>query len=680
MFRRKTRRKGMKGPARKLSRSIKLRLTVVITVSLLAGLTGALLAIHHSILDDLPKIYALKDYRPPPGTAVYSSDDHLLGRIKAEKGIYVPLSRIPDNLKYAVLAVEDAKFYRHEGLDYEGIARAVIKDIASGSFREGGSTITQQLAKLMFLTPEKSIVRKLREAVLAVKMEEELTKDDILELYLNKAYFGHGAYGVEMASRAYFGRRVGDLSLAEAAMIAGLLRSPRKYSPYEDMKRAKERQAVVLGRMVEEGFISRGRADGAAAKEIRLDDIRDEENVAPHLVELVRVYLVDKYGPDAVYGDGLKVRTTIDYAMQKAAKDTLEQGVKDIEARHDRSSPGVQGALVAVEPETGRIKAMVGGTDFASNEFNHAVFARRRPGSAFKPFVYAAAMEAGFSPASIIEDEPRTYDDGRWSPENDDRQFHGPTRLREALVHSMNVVTVELLNRVGVQEVIGLAKGLGMEGPFPKDLTLALGSGSVSPLEITGAYCAFVNGGMYVKPYYIDSVSGQDGSVLEEGAPVTVPMLSTAAAYQVTSMLEDVIERGTAVGASGLGFPAAGKTGTTDGYQDAWFVGYAPELAAGVWTGYDDQKSMGPGETGARAALPIWANFMSRAVPPDADEEFVVPDDVEFAKIDVETGLPPGAGSKEVITEVFRKGEAPEDGSWLRRLTPSGLRRWLLGE
>lgn len=680
MFRRKTRGKARKGPARKVSRSIKLRLAVIITVALVAGLAGALLAIHHSIVNELPRIYALKDYKPPLGTSVFSSDDHLLGRIKAEKGIYVPISRIPDNLKYAVLAVEDAKFYRHEGLDYQGITRALVKDIASGSFREGGSTITQQLAKLMFLTPEKSIVRKLREAVLAVKMEEELTKDEILELYLNKAYFGHGAYGAEMAARAYFGKRVGDLSLAEAAVMAGLLKSPSKYSPYRDMENARERQAVVLGRMVEEGFISRGRADRAVRNEIRLDDIRDDENVAPHLVELVRVYLLDRYGPDTVYEGGLKVRTTIDYQMQRAAKAALEKGIKDIEARHGGTGSGVQGALVAIESATGRIKAMVGGVDFAKNEFNHAVFARRRPGSAFKPFLYAAAMEAGFSPASIIEDEPRTYDDGRWSPENADKQFRGPTRLREALVHSMNVVTVELLNRVGVQEVTGLAKGLGMEGPFPKDLTLALGSGSVSPVEITGAYCAFANGGMSVKPYYIEGLSTRDSRVVEEAGPVTAQVLSPAAAYQVTSMLEDVIKRGTASGATGLAFPAAGKTGTTDGYQDAWFVGYSPGLAAGVWVGYDDQKSMGPGETGARAALPVWAGFMAQAVPADSSGGFAVPDDIEFAQVDAGTGLPPGTASKEVITEAFRRGEAPEGGSWLRRLSPGNLKKWLLGD
>jgi 1A family penicillin-binding protein len=680
MFKRKRRGRGGKGPTKKVTRSIKLRVAVVIITAMLATMAGAMLAIHHAILKDLPKISVLNEYRPPACTMVYTSDDRLLGRIRHEKSIYVPLVQIPDNLRYAVLAVEDAKFYRHGGLDYQGIIRAFIKDLVSASFREGGSTITQQLAKMMLLSPEKSLTRKLKEAVLAKKMEEELTKDKIFELYLNKSYFGHGAYGVEMASRTYFGKSVGDLSLAEAAILAGLLKSPAAYSPYKDMKRARERQAVVLKRMVDEGFISQGRADRASSREIVLRDTSEEENLAPHLIEALRVYLIDKYGEDTVYVRGLIVKTTIDSIMQREADTALQGGVEEVEARHGNRDSDLQGALVAVEPDSGRIMALAGGVDFDKNEFNHAMYAKRQPGSAFKPFVYAAAMEDGFSPATVIVDEPRTYDGGRWTPQNYDRSYHGPTRLREALVESLNVVTVELLDRVGIGKVVGLARKLGMDGPLPSDLSLALGSGSVSPLEITGAYCSFANGGKSVEPYYIESVTSLDGKVLEKGVPRTDQVLSSAAAYQVTSMLEDVIARGTGVGASWLGFPVAGKTGTTDDSTDAWFVGYSPHLATGVWIGYDDQKSIGAGETGARAALPVWSNFMSEAVDPSSAGVFAVPDDVEFADVDADTGQPPGPGTTRIIKEVFRKGEAPEGGSWLRKLTPSAIKRWLLGE
>jgi len=680
MLNRKPRRKGRKGPTRKVSRSIKLRLAVIVTFAFLAGLAGAFLAIHHAILKDLPKISVLNEYRPPACTMVYSSDDRLLGRIRHEKSIYVPLVQIPDNLRYAVLAVEDAKFYRHEGLDYQGIIRAFIKDLASASFKEGGSTITQQLAKMMLLSPEKSLARKLREAVLAKKMEEELTKDKILELYLNKTYFGHGAYGVEMASRAYFGKSVGDVSLGEAAMLAGLLKSPALLSPYKDMEKARDRQSVVLKRMVDEGFISQGRADRARSRQIELKDTSEEENIAPHLLEVLRVYLIDRYGEDAVYVRGLKVKTTIDSRLQRGAVGILESGVRDVEARNGQKGSGLQGALVAVEPASGRIQALAGGVDFEKNEFNHAMYAKRQPGSAFKPFVYAAAMEDGFSPATVIVDEERKYDGGRWTPQNFDRTYHGPTRLREALVESLNVVTVELLDRVGTGRVISLSRKLGMPGPLPNDLSLALGSGSVSPLEITGAYCAFANGGNFVEPYYIESVANLDGKVLESNTPAPVRVLSSAAAYQVTSILEDVITRGTGAGASWLGFPVAGKTGTTDDFADAWFVGYSPQIAAGVWIGYDDRRSIGKGETGARAALPVWAGFMAWAVDPANAGEFTVPDDVEFADVDADTGLPPGPATTRVVTEVFRRGEAPEGGSWLRKLTPSAIKRWLLGE
>jgi len=666
---------------KKLAVRTKRRITVLAVVGALAIFAGAAFAINRSISTDLPKIAALKDYHPPLGTSVYSEDDHLLGRIKVDKGIFVPLPQIPDSMKDAMIAVEDARFYEHEGLDFQGVLRAIVRDIASISFREGGSTITQQLAKVMFLTREKSLVRKLKEAVLAREMERKLTKDEILELYLNKVYFGHGAYGVEMAARTYFGKHVGDLTLAESAMIAGLPKAPSNYSPYNDMKRALQRRDVVLDRMVDEKFISQGKADQARGSKLVLKDMLEESDVAPHLVEQIRVYLEKKYGMDAVYNKGLKVRTTINFGMQKAAKRALASGITALTKRQADKPTGAQGALVSIDPWSGKVKAMVGGADFKTNEYNHALSASRQPGSAFKPFVYAAAMDNGFNPAYIIVDEPKGYDEGKWTPENADRKYNGPTSLRDALTNSLNVVTIELLNKVGTRRVIDLAKKAGLKGPFPKDdLTLALGSCSVTPFELTAAYCAFANGGIYIESYYISSVKDPKGKVLERGDPAIHEAMSPIAAYQVTSMLVDAASRGTGKWASSVGTPVAGKTGTTNGYADAWFVGYSQGLVTGVWVGNDDRKSLGRGESGARAALPVWNSYMWTAKYYVPIEEFQVPDGVVFAEVDAVTGEPPTGTTERVVNEVFREGDEPGEESWLDIIiSPSGIKDMITG-
>jgi len=678
----------------KVSRSLKIRIIALSIVAFLAITAGGGYAVSRSVSADLPHIVALKDYKPPLGTQIFSEDDHLIGRIKVDKGIFVPLSQIPDTLKKAVVCVEDARFYEHEGIDLQGILRAVFKDIISARLKEGGSTITQQLAKVIFLTPEKSFKRKLKEMFLARKMEKELSKDDILELYLNKVYFGHGSYGVEMAARTYFGKHVGDLDLAESAVIAGLVRSPKWYSPYNDMEQAKKRQAVVLARMVDEKAISRGQADAAIKETLKLDNLLAREEVAPHLVEQIRIYLEDKYGPDKVYNEGLKVRTTINYRLQLAAQKALEKGIKDHQGRQfadkerqekerlkkelrdkkapkselakiDRQSvkidppPFAQGALVAIDPYTGYVKALVGGVDYPRSEYNHAILARRQPGSAFKPFVYAAAMDAGFTPASIIEDVTTSYDEGKWNPRNYDAKYEGSISLRDALVNSKNVPTVALMNKVGVDDVIELVKRLGIKGPFSRDLTLALGSCSVTPMELVSAYCAFANGGYRPTPITVLSVSDSRGRTLEASSINVEQVMSTETAYLVTSMLKDVVTTGTAKSARWLGMPVAGKTGTTSKYVDAWFVGYNTSIVAGVWVGYDDQKSLGRGEAGARAALPVWLNFMASTKGDSAADDFPVPEGIEFVEVDRATGLLPGEKTTERVVECFKKGTAP---------------------
>ncbi len=500
--------------------------------------------------------------------------------------------------------------------------------------------------------------------------------------------------------------------------------------------------------MAEERLISRGQASVAMAQPLVLKNLRANEEVAPYLVEQIRIYLEKKYGADKVYVEGLTVKTAIDYRMQVAANRAVESGVRDLEKRQgwrgpvakkdlneveklletkqakassfqpgevvaatvlklddkgaviftrsgkgylswadmkwaagrdqkkkkpsDILQPGYvievkpkgfdkakrlaftleqepvcQAALVAIDPWEGKVKALVGGVDFQRSEYNHATMAHRQPGSAFKPLVYAVAMENGFTPASIINDEPRSYDNDTWKPANYDREYYGPTRLRDALVYSRNVVTIELLHEVGVQKVIDLATKLGMTGPFARNLTLALGSGSVTPLELTTAYCSFANGGYDINPVTILRVSDRSGHVLEEHESTHDQVLSTETTYQVTSMLQDAVQRGTGTLASSLGRPVAGKTGTTNDYKDAWFVGYTPNLVAGVWVGHDDDKGLGHGESGARAALPIWVRFMAPAVAAYPPDNFTIPDGIDFVEIDAATGLLPTGASRE---------------------------------
>jgi len=658
MTRKKTRRTRKKRNKPKPWMSLRARLVALVLVAFVSAVAGAGYAVSRAVSRDLPRIAALKDYRPPPGTRILSADDRLIGRIRRDKGVFVPLSQIPDNLKKAVIAVEDARFYRHGGLDYRGILRAAVSDLVSGRLKEGGSTITQQLAKVMFLTPRKSFTRKIKEVLLARKMEQTLDKDEILELYLNKVYFGRGAYGVEMAARTYFGKHVGDLTLPEDAMLAGIIRSPARYSPYRDMKRARARRKTVLDRMAAERYISRGRAEAASEKKLVLDDIRAKRDIAPHLVEWIRVYLENRYGPEKVYLEGLTVTTTIDSRLQAAAGRALMDGVARAAGRGKAAGRGMplQGALAAMDPMNGNVLALVGGPDFRTNEFNHALYARRQPGSAFKPFVYAAALEKGFTPADIIDDSPVSYEG--WTPHNFEHRHGGAMRLREALVSSNNVVTVKLLHEVGVDRVVGLAKRLGMKGPFTRDLTLALGSCSVTPMELAAAYCAFANGGYAVRPLMIRSVADSRGKVLERNYSELRPALSPQSAYQVTDMLRDVIRRGTARRAAGLGIPAAGKTGTTNDYVDAWFVGYTPRLATCVWVGHDDRGSIGPGETGARAALPVWMQFMRTARRLYGTADFRVPGGVEFVEIDKDTGKPASWFDRNTLTECFKTSPA----------------------
>jgi penicillin-binding protein 1A len=734
-----------------------------------ATLIGILSGVYFALSTGVPSVEELKQYKSVPGTKIYADDDTLIGELKIEKGIYVPLNQMPRYLINAVIAVEDARFWKHKGIDYVAIIRAAVKDVLHVGLKEGGSTITQQLAKITFLTPEKTLQRKLREAALAMKIERKLDKKEILELYLNRVYLGHGAYGMEMASRVYFGKSVRNITLPEAALLAGLVKAPSTYSPYNSLTKAKERQETVLSRMQEEGYIKPSEKEKAIKQPLYLSSIRSGLESNNYFVEYVRKYLEDKYGVDALYKGGLSVHTTLDRKAQAAAAKALQDGLRELDKRrgwrgpidhrevnaekelkkrepsntmianagdivsgivlkvgaktalikargvvgklslenarwastvrgakgktvHIRNfaldkilkvgdivkvgfksskgkelsleqDPDVEGAIVAVDPVTGYIRAMVGGYDFSVSEFNRAVFAQRQPGSAFKPVIYAAAMDDGFTPASVIDDEAVTYKGGPkgdWSPENYDHIHYGPTRLRDALAYSRNVVTVKLVDLMGVDKVIEMARNIGIRGEIPHNLSIALGSMSVTPLELAYAYSVFADGGVKMKPIAIKYMSDSDGRILESNEPEGKQAISPETAFLITSMMEDVVNYGTGWRAKALERPVAGKTGTTNDYKDAWFVGYVPDLLACVWVGFDDMRPLGNLETGARAASPIWVDFMKNVDLGD-HWDFTVPENIVAYSIDPVTGLlaKDGWGMK----EYFKKGTQPMEFS-----------------
>ncbi len=675
---------------------MRFKLVLFILVVVIGSAAGGYLA----IAQGTPSIAELKNYSATTGTKVYADDDSLIGEFKVERGIFVPFEKIPDNLKNAVVAVEDARFWHHKGIDYIGIARALFQDIIHASLKEGGSTITQQLAKIMFLSPEKTLKRKIREAQLAMKPEKELSKKEILEIYLNKVYFGHGAYGIEMASRVYFGKSVGQLTLPEAAMLAGLIKAPSTYSPYNDLVKAKERQEIVLARMEEAGYINAAQRNAAKNALPSLSSLRSNTDTYNYFLEYVRQQLEQKYGVEMVYKGGMKVYTTLSKNDQMYAQRALQEGLREVDKQHGwrgpvghkdlikedttehmvsfTASPGdistgvvmsvglkeavvkargltgklplsealwafnsagkgvkkpepaknsrltdilhrgdivwvkfrsiagksvtfsleqepdVEGAVVAVEPETGYIRAIVGGYSFTRSEFNRALNAQRQPGSAFKPIIYAAALENNFTPASIINDAPVSYPggpSGDWKPENYDRKYYGPTRLREALAFSRNVVTVKLVEAVGIDKVMAFARDLGIQANMPRELTIALGSISVTPMEMAFAYSTFANGGVKMTPIAIKYVADAKGNVLESNEPEGVESISPQTAFMITSMMEDVITRGTGMRAN-IGRTAAGKTGTSNDYKDAWFAGYTPQLVSCVWVGFVSPPAM----------------------------------------------------------------------------------------
>jgi penicillin-binding protein 1A len=616
----------------------------------------------------LPNVAALESFQPMQGTKIYDDNDELITELHVERRIFVPLVHIPRALRDAVLATEDRRFYQHWGIDPIGVGRAIWQNYRRGRVVEGGSTITQQLTKVLFLTPDKSLERKLKEAVLALELERRYSKDRILEMYLNQIYFGHGAYGVEAAARTYFGKSVSEVNVREGALLAGLPRAPSAYSPFDHADAAKRRREVVLRRMVDYGALKEQEAKRIARSDLGLIPPERRRTTGQYFLDYVQQTLEAKYGADMVFKGGLNVYSTLNPPMQLAAEQALRDGLRALEGRSKTAKPGEhpEGAVITIEPSTGYVRALVGGYDFFRSEFNRAVQARRQPGSAFKPFVYIAALESGFTPASRVDDSPVSYAVGGgnvWKPENYDRKFRGPTTLQQAIEESVNVVTVKLQERIGVNRTVQVARRLGVTSPIAVNLSLALGTSDLTLLEMTSAYGVLANEGILMPPTTIRYVTNAQGQLLEEHVPQGREALPPEMAYVVTHMLRGVVERGTGQAAKALGRPIAAKTGTTNDYSNAWFVGFTPKLATGVWVGYDRPRSLGKDETGSRVAVPIWVAYMGKVLGDSPKEDFAVPERVVLLPIDLDASNE----CVRVVTMAFVRGTEPASTCGPRR-------------
>lgn len=559
---------------------------------------------------DLPKINAIEEYVPVESSKIYSSDGNLLAEFYYERRTFVPHYKIPDHVKKAFVAIEDARFYSHPGVDFIGTFRALVQDIKAGGMVQGGSTITQQLAKMLFLKPEKSIKRKIREAVLSLQIEKRYTKDEILGLYLNQAYFGTRAFGVEAAAQTYCGKSVSSLSIGEAALLASLPKAPSFYSPFRNPERGRDRRATVLALMLKHKFITREEHDKAIREPMpTTPHFRKYE--APYFVELLRQNLEQKYGT-GIYTDGYRIYSTVDYRMQQIAETALSNGVKEIEKRR---KSGIEAALIAIDMRTGHVKAMVGGFDFWKTQFNRATQALRQPGSAFKPFVYAAALEQGMTPEDTIVDGPISFKGARpgqmWSPKNYDGKYHGTVTLRTAIARSLNTATVRLASRLGVEDITEMAGRVGITSKLQPYLPIALGASDVTLLEMVHAYSVFATGKKMELITY-ERIKNRDRIIVDEVLPQQTEVLDENIVEEMKVLLRAVVTEGTATRAKDLGRPVFGKTGTTNECTDAWFVGFDNDLSVGVWVGRDDHTPIGNKETGASAALPIWIEFMKK--------------------------------------------------------------------
>lgn len=662
------------------------------------------------ILKDIPSVKVLKDLKNKPATSIYGSNGQLVYLIVPDNRIFVTYNKIPKHVRDAFLAAEDAEFFKHGAVDFTGILRAFVKNVMYGKVVQGGSTITQQVIKTLILGPERSISRKIREAILAYKLERYLTKKEILNLYLNNVYMGHGVYGVEAASQVYFGKHISDVSRGEGALLAGLVQAPSRYTPKRHPANARMRQEYVIGQMFEKGFIDSKRKNEMLKEQIA---IKEDNGVFTdsYFKDYIFQYVEERHGKGIFSRKGLKIYATVDPSLQKLAEDSVKRGLSQYEQRKGEFNavyhlekrkwddfisnsernlkffklskertynlliservkegyyvyigkdkgvllmdtfpykPGdvvkgsyigdskkkihqfrpvrtlkVEGALVCMDVNTGYVLAMVGGRDFEKSPYNRAVTAKLQSGSAFKPFIYLTALKKGYELDTMITDEPKSYSTGMgksWTPKNYDGRYEGQITIKDAVAYSKNAATVRLLEDIGVSSVKETVRDLGVDADIPDNLSIALGTSNLSLLDLVKGFSAFANGGNRIKPIFIKKIEDLEGNVIEENNIEKHRVIQEDIALKMNILLKGPTEYGTAKGASRIGYPIAGKTGTTSNYYDALFIGYSPHIAAGVWVGFDARTSLGKGESGARLCLPIWMSFMGSALrryPPD---------------------------------------------------------------
>ncbi|HZW93455.1 MAG TPA: PBP1A family penicillin-binding protein [Candidatus Eremiobacteraceae bacterium] len=695
---------------------------LLVLVSALVGATAGLLLVYTT---DLPQVEALEAYRPSSITELYDDHERVIGSFALQRRVVAGYEDFAPLLRDALVSIEDKDFYRHSGINFWRIVGAAYRDIESGGRVQGASTLTMQLARNLFLSPDRSFHRKVQEAMLAIQIERRFTKPQIFTLYANQIFLGHGAYGFEAASEFYFSKPARNLTLAEAALLAGLPKGPGVYSPINHPDRAMKRRNLVINAMLEDGKITAAQAEAARSNAIALHLQHDPNSLAPYFVEEIRRYLEGKYGADQVHEGGLKVYTSLDVDLQKTANQAVLDGVAAYERRHGwkghlenvlaegsaidkyehpdwddepevngyvhalvtssgigiatvkfgryaaalsqtdvgwtqgkiqnllktgdicyvkilllsangaarvslEQDSGAQGALLAIDNATGGIKVMVGGRDFNESKFDRATQSLRQVGSSFKPYVYTAVIDRGGSPDDTILDEPVTFESasGPYSPHNYDEKFEGIITLRRALAQSRNIPALKLASKVGIKTVIDYAERFGITARLPPYLPVALGSAEITLMEQTSAYSVFPNDGVRVTPRYITKVTDYEGRVLEEDYPEVKDVISARTARIMTGMLREVVLHGTGVAAAKMPFPVAGKTGTTNDFTDAWFMGFSPTMTCGVWLGFDEKKTLGAKETGAHAALPVWMNFMNAAMAGKDVGQFQPPPDV----------------------------------------------------
>jgi penicillin-binding protein 1A len=649
-------------------------------VCLLGVFAGA--AIYFS--RDLPSMERLEMIEPAIKTRILARDSSVVKEFYEENRIFLPLDQIPVNVRRAFLAVEDRHFYEHSGIDLRRLIFVAARNLFDLRGARGTSTITQQLSRDLFLTKEQTFARKIKEVLLSFKIESTYSKDEILEMYLNQIYFGEGTYGIEAASRKYFGKPVRELGLNQIALIAGLPKNPGGYNPFANLERATRRMQVVLGAMEEFGVVTKSERDSLKAGSLDIvTKVSESQDFAGYFCEHIRQILESKYGSRPIYRDGYTVYTTLDARLQRAAEIALESHMLRLEtekrfaqtrAQYEKAAAVgervkaeyIQGALAAIDPRTGHILALIGGRNYRETQYNRVLQSTRQPGSAFKPFLYVAALESGYSPSDILIDTPFVVElpnGDVWKPRNYNRKFHGAVSLREALSRSLNIPSVKLIQAIGPPTVINVAKRMGIKSRLQNVLSLALGTNEVTLLDLANAYGCLAAEGMRAEPIAILRIEDRNGNTLEEYREYREEVLGADVAYIITDMLTSVIDEvqgtGAAVRAYGLDVPAAGKTGTTDDYTDAWFIGYTPEIVIGVWTGFDERKTMGSGMTGARAALPVWVETMKAFYLTNRGPAFRVPENIVEDLICEESGLLGTPYCPKVRREIFIAGSEP---------------------